>query len=118
MLCADWFIHQLHQACEGAALRGSRVISAEDILFLMRRDKVNKTHTLNKHTHMLWTHNTYNTGFLLIFMSLSLDQRKVARLLKYLQFRDYKSKLLKTVEDDETQQDTGTYIYIYIKQKR
>lgn len=49
MLCANWFIHQLHQACEGAALRGSRVISAEDILFLMRRDKVNKT---NKHANM------------------------------------------------------------------
>uniref|UniRef100_A0A3B4YIE6 SPT3 homolog, SAGA and STAGA complex component n=1 Tax=Seriola lalandi dorsalis TaxID=1841481 RepID=A0A3B4YIE6_SERLL len=61
-------ITMLHQACEGAALRGSRVISAEDILFLMRRDK-----------------------------------RKVARLLKYLQFRDYKSKLLKTLEDEETQ---------------
>lgn len=35
-------IGQLHQACEGAALRGSRVISAEDILFLMRKDKVKK----------------------------------------------------------------------------
>ncbi|KAM3862777.1 transcription initiation protein SPT3 homolog [Diretmus argenteus] len=64
-------ITMLQQACEGAALRGSRVISAEDILFLMRRDK-----------------------------------RKVARLLKYLQFRDYKSKLLKTMEDEDTQQDT------------
>lgn len=64
-------ITMLHQAGEGAALRGSRVISAEDILFLMRRDK-----------------------------------RKVARLLKYLQFRDYKSKLLKAVEEEETQQDT------------
>ncbi|XP_008298442.1 transcription initiation protein SPT3 homolog isoform X2 [Stegastes partitus] len=63
-------ITMLHQACEGAALRGSRVISAEDILFLMRRDK-----------------------------------RKVARLLKYLQFRDYKSKLLKTMEDDDSQQE-------------
>ncbi|XP_033468910.1 transcription initiation protein SPT3 homolog isoform X2 [Epinephelus lanceolatus] len=63
-------ITMLHQACEGAALRGSRVISAEDILFLMRRDK-----------------------------------RKVARLLKYLQFRDYKSKLLKTLEDEEPQQE-------------
>ncbi|TNN62803.1 Transcription initiation protein SPT3 [Liparis tanakae] len=61
----------LHQACEGASLRGSRVISAEDILFLMRRDK-----------------------------------RKVARLLKYLQFRDYKSKLLKTLEDEDVHQDT------------
>lgn len=36
----DWCTDQLHQACEGAVLRGSRVISAEDILFLMRRDKV------------------------------------------------------------------------------
>ncbi|XP_054874862.1 transcription initiation protein SPT3 homolog isoform X1 [Amphiprion ocellaris] len=63
-------ITMLHQACEGAALRGSRVISAEDILFLMRRDK-----------------------------------RKVARLLKYLQFRDYKSKLLKTLEDEDTPQE-------------
>uniref|UniRef100_UPI0037E858E8 transcription initiation protein SPT3 homolog n=1 Tax=Semicossyphus pulcher TaxID=241346 RepID=UPI0037E858E8 len=65
-------ITMLHQACEGAALRGSRVISAEDILFLMRRDK-----------------------------------RKVGRLLKYLQFRDYKSKLLKSMEDEEPQQETG-----------
>lgn len=39
----DWRTDQLHQACDGAALRGSRVISAEDILFLMRRDKVNYT---------------------------------------------------------------------------
>ncbi|XP_030011626.1 transcription initiation protein SPT3 homolog [Sphaeramia orbicularis] len=67
-------ITMLHQACEGAALRGSRVISAEDILFLMRRDK-----------------------------------RKVARLLKYLQFRDYKSKLLKSLEDDEPQPDTDRF---------
>ncbi|XP_070697103.1 transcription initiation protein SPT3 homolog isoform X3 [Pempheris klunzingeri] len=65
-------ITMLHQACEGASLRGSRVISAEDILFLMRRDK-----------------------------------RKVARLLKYLQFRDYKSKLLKTLEDEDMQPETG-----------
>ncbi|XP_028982941.1 transcription initiation protein SPT3 homolog [Betta splendens] len=65
-------ITMLHQACEGAALRGSRVISAEDILFLMRRDK-----------------------------------RKMVRLLKYLQFRDYKSKLLKSLEDEDTIQDSG-----------
>uniref|UniRef100_UPI003AAA80F0 transcription initiation protein SPT3 homolog n=1 Tax=Centroberyx gerrardi TaxID=166262 RepID=UPI003AAA80F0 len=65
-------ITMLQQACEGAALRGSRVISAEDILFQMRRDK-----------------------------------RKVSRLLKYLQFRDYKSKLLKSMEEEDTQQDTG-----------
>uniref|UniRef100_A0A087Y6U8 SPT3 homolog, SAGA and STAGA complex component n=1 Tax=Poecilia formosa TaxID=48698 RepID=A0A087Y6U8_POEFO len=62
----------LHQACEGAALRGSRVISAEDILFLMRRDK-----------------------------------RKLARVLKYLQFRDYKSKLLKNLEEEDVQQEPG-----------
>uniref|UniRef100_A0A7N6FEV3 SPT3 homolog, SAGA and STAGA complex component n=1 Tax=Anabas testudineus TaxID=64144 RepID=A0A7N6FEV3_ANATE len=67
-------ITMLHQACEGAALRGSRVISAEDILFLMRRDKM-----------------------------------KVLRLLKYLQFRDYKSKLLKTLEDEDTQQETDRW---------
>lgn len=64
----------LHQACEGAAFRGSRVISAEDIIFLMRRDK-----------------------------------RKVARLLKYLQFRDYKSKLLKSLEDEEPQPDSDRW---------
>lgn len=67
-------ITMLHQACEGASLRGSRVISAEDILFLMRRDK-----------------------------------RKVARLLKYLQFRDYKSKLLRTVEEEEPQQEADRW---------
>uniref|UniRef100_A0A3Q4GPG0 SPT3 homolog, SAGA and STAGA complex component n=1 Tax=Neolamprologus brichardi TaxID=32507 RepID=A0A3Q4GPG0_NEOBR len=65
-------ITMLHQACEGAALRGSRVISPEDILFLMRRDK-----------------------------------RKLARLLKYLQFRDYKSKILKTLDDEDTQAESG-----------
>ncbi|KAI9514915.1 hypothetical protein NQZ68_029762 [Dissostichus eleginoides] len=65
-------ITMLHQACEGATLRGSRVISAEDILFLMRRDK-----------------------------------RKVWRSLKYLQFRDYKSKLLKSLEDEEPLQEAG-----------
>ncbi|XP_061693232.1 transcription initiation protein SPT3 homolog isoform X2 [Syngnathoides biaculeatus] len=65
-------ITMLHQASEGATLRGSRVIAVEDILFLMRRDK-----------------------------------RKVSRLLKYLQFRDYKSKLLKSLDDDDVQQDQG-----------
>ncbi|KAM8858445.1 transcription initiation protein SPT3 homolog isoform 2-T2 [Spinachia spinachia] len=64
-------ITMLHQACEGASLRGSRVISPEDILFLMRRDK-----------------------------------RKVARLLKYLQFRDFKSRLLKSLEDEDLPQET------------
>ncbi|KAG7273012.1 hypothetical protein CRUP_011896 [Coryphaenoides rupestris] len=61
----------LQQACEGAVLRGSRVISVEDILFLMRRDK-----------------------------------RKLSRLLKYLQFRDYKSKLIKSMEEEEVPQET------------
>ncbi|XP_049591152.1 transcription initiation protein SPT3 homolog [Syngnathus scovelli] len=65
-------IAMLHQASEGATLRGSRVIAVEDILFLMRRDK-----------------------------------RKVTRLLKYLQFRDYKSKLLKGLDDDDGQQEQG-----------
>ncbi|XP_061645326.1 transcription initiation protein SPT3 homolog [Phyllopteryx taeniolatus] len=65
-------ITMLHQASEGATLRGSRVIAVDDILFLMRRDK-----------------------------------RKVSRLLKYLQFRDYKSKLLKSLEDDDAQQEQG-----------
>ncbi|XP_054606388.2 transcription initiation protein SPT3 homolog isoform X3 [Nothobranchius furzeri] len=74
----------LHQACEGAALRGSRVISAEDILFLMRRDK-----------------------FVLFFSCLFKCQKKLARLLKYLQFRDYKSNLLKTLEDEDVQQEPG-----------
>lgn len=40
---------------------------------------------------------------------MSLKQTKVARLLKYLQFRDYKSKLLKTIEDEDSQPETGTY---------
>ncbi|XP_068597339.1 transcription initiation protein SPT3 homolog [Brachionichthys hirsutus] len=62
----------LHQACEGAALRGSRAISSEDILFLMRRDK-----------------------------------RKLSRILKYLQFRDYKSKLFKCLEDEDSQLETA-----------
>lgn len=64
-------IAMLQQACEGAVLRGSRVISVEDILFLMRRDK-----------------------------------RKLSRLLKYLQFRDYKSKLIKSMEEEEVPQET------------
>ncbi|XP_061602137.1 transcription initiation protein SPT3 homolog isoform X2 [Cololabis saira] len=63
-------ITMLHQACEGAMLRGSRVISAEDILFLMRKDK-----------------------------------GKMARLLKYLQFRDYKSRLMKNLDDEDAQQE-------------
>lgn len=67
-------INLLHQASDAANLRGSRVISVEDIMFVMRRDK-----------------------------------RKVARLLKYLQFRDYKSKLLKSLEDDDQQPDSDRW---------
>ncbi|XP_034041280.1 transcription initiation protein SPT3 homolog isoform X2 [Thalassophryne amazonica] len=73
----------LHQACEGAVLRGSRVISAEDILFLMRRDK-----------------------------------RKLSRLLKYLQFRDYKSKLLKNLEDEDALQETDRWGGVAIGNQR
>lgn len=67
-------VNLLHQASDAANLRGSRVISAEDIIFVMRRDK-----------------------------------RKVARLLKYLQFRDYKSKLVKSLDDDDTQPDSDRW---------
>ncbi|KAK1792948.1 hypothetical protein P4O66_001670 [Electrophorus voltai] len=64
-------INLLHQAAEVAVLRGARVISPEDIIFLMRKDK-----------------------------------KKLRRLLKYIQFRDHKSKLLKTLDDDDPL-DTG-----------
>ncbi|XP_066452358.1 transcription initiation protein SPT3 homolog isoform X2 [Eleutherodactylus coqui] len=50
-------------------MRGARVISAEDLLFLMRRDK-----------------------------------KKLKRLLKYMVFRDYKSKVLKGIEEDELEE--------------
>nr|XP_023694921.1 transcription initiation protein SPT3 homolog isoform X3 [Paramormyrops kingsleyae]XP_023694922.1 transcription initiation protein SPT3 homolog isoform X3 [Paramormyrops kingsleyae]XP_023694923.1 transcription initiation protein SPT3 homolog isoform X3 [Paramormyrops kingsleyae]XP_023694924.1 transcription initiation protein SPT3 homolog isoform X3 [Paramormyrops kingsleyae] len=59
-------VNLLQQAAEVSLVRGARVISAEDILFLMRKDK-----------------------------------KKVRRLLKYMQFRDYKSKILKTIDDDD-----------------
>ncbi|XP_058254983.1 transcription initiation protein SPT3 homolog isoform X2 [Hemibagrus wyckioides] len=59
-------INMLHQAAEVALLRGARLISPEDIIFLMRKDK-----------------------------------KKMRRLLKYMQFRDYKSKLMKTLDDEE-----------------
>ncbi|XP_022528756.1 transcription initiation protein SPT3 homolog isoform X2 [Astyanax mexicanus] len=59
-------INLLHQAAEVALLRGARVISPEDIIFLMRKDK-----------------------------------KKMRRLLKYMQFRDFKSKLMKTVDDED-----------------
>nr|XP_055027702.1 transcription initiation protein SPT3 homolog isoform X2 [Misgurnus anguillicaudatus] len=59
-------INLLHQAADVTLLRGARVISPEDIIFLMRKDK-----------------------------------KKLLRLLKYMKFRDYKSKILKTIDDEE-----------------
>ncbi|XP_056333642.1 transcription initiation protein SPT3 homolog [Danio aesculapii] len=59
-------INLLHQAAEVALLRGARVISPEEIIFLMRKDK-----------------------------------KKIKRLFKYMQFRDYKSKVLKTIDDED-----------------
>ncbi|NP_001002625.1 transcription initiation protein SPT3 homolog [Danio rerio] len=59
-------INLLHQAAEVALLRGARVISPEEIIFLMRKDK-----------------------------------KKIRRLFKYMQFRDYKSKVLKTIDDED-----------------
>ncbi|XP_056419905.1 transcription initiation protein SPT3 homolog isoform X3 [Hyla sarda] len=59
-------INLLQQAADVSQMRGARVISAEDLLFLMRRDK-----------------------------------KKLKRLLKYMVFRDYKSKVLKGTEEDD-----------------
>ncbi|KAK3563726.1 hypothetical protein QTP86_034451, partial [Hemibagrus guttatus] len=59
-------MNMLHQAAEVAVLRGARVISPEDIIFLMRKDK-----------------------------------KKMRRLFKCMQFRDYKSKLVKALDDEE-----------------
>ncbi|KAK1170345.1 hypothetical protein AOXY_G7168 [Acipenser oxyrinchus oxyrinchus] len=59
-------INLLQQAAEVSQLRGARVISTEDILFLMRKDK-----------------------------------KKIRRLLKYMFFRDCKSKILKSIDDEE-----------------
>ncbi|XP_033622352.1 transcription initiation protein SPT3 homolog isoform X2 [Fukomys damarensis] len=59
-------INLLQQAAEVSQLRGARVISAEDLLFLMRKDK-----------------------------------KKLRRLLKYMFMRDYKSKIIKGIDEDE-----------------
>uniref|UniRef100_A0A4W3IS10 SPT3 homolog, SAGA and STAGA complex component n=1 Tax=Callorhinchus milii TaxID=7868 RepID=A0A4W3IS10_CALMI len=59
-------INMLHQAAEISQVRGARVIAAEDILFLMRKDK-----------------------------------RKLRRLLRYMSYRDFKSKIVKGVEEDD-----------------
>ncbi|KAI6071695.1 Transcription initiation protein SPT3-like protein [Aix galericulata] len=61
---------ELQQAAEVSQLRGARVISAEDLLFLMRKDK-----------------------------------KKLRRLLKYMFFRDYKSKIVKGIEEDDIIED-------------
>ncbi|XP_077173764.1 transcription initiation protein SPT3 homolog isoform X4 [Paroedura picta] len=63
-------INLLQQASEVSQMRGARVISAEDILFLMRKDK-----------------------------------KKLRRLLKYMFFRDYKSKIVKGIEEDDLLED-------------
>nr|XP_038032152.1 transcription initiation protein SPT3 homolog isoform X1 [Anas platyrhynchos] len=63
-------INLLQQAAEVSQLRGARVISAEDLLFLMRKDK-----------------------------------KKLRRLLKYMFFRDYKSKIVKGIEEDDIIED-------------
>ncbi|XP_055491533.1 transcription initiation protein SPT3 homolog isoform X2 [Leucoraja erinacea] len=59
-------INLLHQAAEISQVRGARVIAAEDLLFLMRKDK-----------------------------------RKLRRLIRYMSFRDFKSKIIKGVEDED-----------------
>ncbi|XP_042122144.1 transcription initiation protein SPT3 homolog isoform X2 [Peromyscus maniculatus bairdii] len=59
-------INLLQQAAEVSQLRGARVISAEDLLFLMRKDK-----------------------------------KKLRRLLKYMFIRDYKSKIIKGLDEDD-----------------
>ncbi|XP_053140083.1 transcription initiation protein SPT3 homolog isoform X2 [Hemicordylus capensis] len=63
-------INLLQQASEVSQMRGARVISPEDLLFLMRKDK-----------------------------------KKLRRLLKYLFFRDYKSKIVKGIEEDDLLED-------------
>ncbi|NXO39804.1 SUPT3 protein, partial [Locustella ochotensis] len=63
-------INLLQQAAEVSQMRGARVISAEDLLFLMRKDK-----------------------------------KKLQRLLKYMFFRDYKSKIVKGIEEDDLLED-------------
>ncbi|XP_030054625.1 transcription initiation protein SPT3 homolog isoform X2 [Microcaecilia unicolor] len=63
-------IHLLQQAAEVSQLRGARVISAEDLLFLMCKDK-----------------------------------KKLRRLLKYMNFRDYKSRVTKGLEEDDLLED-------------
>ncbi|KAG8124520.1 hypothetical protein E2320_019782, partial [Naja naja] len=60
----------MQQASEVSQMRGARVISAEDLIFLMRKDK-----------------------------------KKLRRLLKYMFFRDYKSKIVKGIDEDDLLED-------------
>ncbi|XP_073481338.1 transcription initiation protein SPT3 homolog isoform X1 [Aquarana catesbeiana] len=62
-------INLLQQAAEVSQMRGARVVSPEDLLFLMRKDK-----------------------------------KKLKRLLKYMVFRDYKSKVLKAVDEEDIEE--------------
>lgn len=89
--------------------------------------RYNKTHR-KKHTKLDWKYSKYlgprlwnewsaffcSSFSFSLFLCVCLKQRKVARLLKYLQFRDYKSKLLKTLEDDDVPQETGIYTLMQI----
>ncbi|XP_065400025.1 transcription initiation protein SPT3 homolog isoform X2 [Macaca fascicularis] len=63
-------INLLQQAAEVSQLRGARVITPEDLLFLMRKDK-----------------------------------KKLRRLLKYMFIRDYKSKIVKGIDEDDLLED-------------
>uniref|UniRef100_A0A8D2CNC2 SPT3 homolog, SAGA and STAGA complex component n=1 Tax=Sciurus vulgaris TaxID=55149 RepID=A0A8D2CNC2_SCIVU len=60
----------LQQAAEVSQLQGARVISPEDLLFLMRKDK-----------------------------------KKLRRWLKYMFIRDYKSKIVKGIDEDDLLED-------------
>uniref|UniRef100_A0A8D0L594 SPT3 homolog, SAGA and STAGA complex component n=1 Tax=Sphenodon punctatus TaxID=8508 RepID=A0A8D0L594_SPHPU len=75
-------INLLQQAAEVSQLRGARVISAEDLLFLMRKDK-----------------------------------KKLRRLLKYMFFRDYKSKIVKGIEEEDLLEDKFSSSSINKRQK-
>ncbi|XP_006120728.1 transcription initiation protein SPT3 homolog isoform X1 [Pelodiscus sinensis] len=75
-------INLLQQAAEVSQLRGARVISAEDLLFLMRKDK-----------------------------------KKLRRLLKYMFFRDYKSKIVKGIEEDDLIEDKFSNSSVNKRQK-
>ncbi|XP_044531265.1 transcription initiation protein SPT3 homolog [Gracilinanus agilis] len=75
-------INLLQQAAEVSQLRGARVISPEDLLFLMRKDK-----------------------------------KKLKRLLKYMFFRDYKSKIVKGIEEDDLLEDKFSSSNVNKRQK-